>query len=247
VGEGGKSVTKLEDKQTRTTILVYPDGGSDLIVAMSVLKKGDRFRIETDMIGDHLYGHGKYVWAATSDAYQTGNLGVWGVDAVPAYEVGDVPIKPAPITPELLPEPDPEPKQNESDRPAEPEIGDVVRLRSGSPMMTVVESPAHVEGDEGQVICAWIRDNGRPTRAVFPAVCLKLDRKVATALESNALRTIVRLDGDSAETIVRMDKLVKGDRFRIETDDPEDHLFGKGDEVWVARGDAVASVRAELE
>jgi len=45
--------------------------------------------------------------------------------------------------------------------------GDLVRLRSGGPMMTV----SAVKGD--QVECVWADDNGQPDDATFPADVLQ--------------------------------------------------------------------------
>ena len=195
----------MEDKLARTIILIDPSEtgavGGDMIVAMSALKKGDRFRIETDMLGDDLHGHEKDVWVVTSAPYQTGHYGVWGVEAIPSYEAdaksyqaGDIPIEPAPITPEPLPavaHPDSEPDPGRGERrPAELRVGDVVRLRSGGPLMTVTRRILHTtpkrEPAKDSVTCVWIRDNGRPDEDVFPAACLLVDREAKKPEEASA-------------------------------------------------------------
>ena len=53
------------------------------------------------------------------------------------------------------------------------------------------------------------------------------------------LRTVLRLCA-FAET-VRMSELRKGDRFRMETSDPEDHLFERGAIIYTAASDAMLS------
>lgn len=50
-----------------------------------------------------------------------------------------------------------------------------------------------------------------------------------------ALRTTIRVNADGTETVLgSMGELRKGDRFRIEADDEQDHLYEQGHVVWTA-------------
>jgi uncharacterized protein YodC (DUF2158 family) len=51
---------------------------------------------------------------------------------------------------------------------AQPRIGDLVRVRSGGPLMTVTS----VQGD--QVNCSWFDQNGQSESQNFPVFALKL-------------------------------------------------------------------------
>ena len=55
-------------------------------------------------------------------------------------------------------------------------IGDVVRLKSGGPLMTVVECRERGSTLDGvyRTVCSWIRDGGHSDRASFPPECLDL-------------------------------------------------------------------------
>ena len=53
--------------------------------------------------------------------------------------------------------------------------------------------------------------------------------------DTNNLRLVVRVRDNTA---IRMREIRNGDRFRVETDDPDDHLYGKGGTVFTARADA---------
>jgi uncharacterized protein YodC (DUF2158 family) len=55
----------------------------------------------------------------------------------------------------------------QSSVPVQFEHGELVRLRSGGPLMTV----SAVKGD--QVYCVWTEDRGRPADATFPADVLQ--------------------------------------------------------------------------
>ena len=61
-----------------------------------------------------------------------------------------------------------------------------------------------------------------------------------TAPQTSPYRTVLRLCVGGEETI-EMEELRKGDRFRLVTDDPEDHLFEQGHVVYVAASDSVCN------
>ncbi|MGY4480246.1 DUF2158 domain-containing protein [Bradyrhizobium sp. USDA 3364] len=65
-------------------------------------------------------------------------------------------------TPAVLPQ-----DAGQSNVPVQLERGELVRLRSGGPLMTV----SAVKGD--QVKCVWTEDRGQPADATFPADVLQ--------------------------------------------------------------------------
>lgn len=49
-------------------------------------------------------------------------------------------------------------------------VGDVVRLKSGGPEMTVIEFPlkiAHGENDSSRSICQWFDNDGKKSQGTF--------------------------------------------------------------------------------
>ena len=48
-------------------------------------------------------------------------------------------------------------------------VGDVVRLKSGGPAMTVEEGP----NEDGKVLCMWFEKNGKTAAALFLPSMLK--------------------------------------------------------------------------
>lgn len=179
----------MSDK--RTFIRINPDG-SEWSLPIAELRKGDSFRIETDEPEDHLYGQQKQVWYATADPTKPEG-GVWMVRAKPENgpavfvsmlretneRIEQIErIRRASRAEEKSRLRSVERVDDEDDRLRPFEVGDVVRLRSGGPLMTVVET-THGDNHESKLqrlTCAWIRDNGDVERETFPAPCLLLDR-----------------------------------------------------------------------
>jgi uncharacterized protein YodC (DUF2158 family) len=71
-----------------------------------------------------------------------------------------------PLSPPALSSPISSPCSIESQTTRQLQSGDLVRLRSGGPLMTV----NRIFGD--QVDCSWTDENGQPNDAVFPASVL---------------------------------------------------------------------------
>lgn len=53
------------------------------------------------------------------------------------------------------------------------EIGDVVRLKSGGPLMTVITIQTNADGVPTSANCTWFSDNNKPYVEWFPVAALK--------------------------------------------------------------------------
>jgi hypothetical protein len=81
-----------------------------------------------------------------------------------------------------------------------------------------------------------LRDNGPvPTSRIT-------DTGGLLSIKTSDLRKIFKV-GPDGEVQVRMKDLKKGDKFRIETDDPTDHLFGKKTVVYTAATDGTTDAQ----
>lgn len=82
-------------------------------------------------------------------------------------------------------------------------VGDTVRLRSGGGLMVVTRVVPHAPKSKKRnpmkdgIECRWIRDNGRPSQEMYPAVCLHLDRRA-----KRKSWTAVRVNPDGEEQVV---------------------------------------------
>jgi uncharacterized protein YodC (DUF2158 family) len=72
-------------------------------------------------------------------------------------------------------------------------LGTLVRLKSGGPLMTVVEYPGAAEGKRlGKMVCAWHSDDGMPQRVAYPEIALEF--LVTAEWAERAIETSKRLD-----------------------------------------------------
>lgn len=54
-------------------------------------------------------------------------------------------------------------------------VGDVVRLKSGGPLMTVTSVGSRYEGSEVEAWCTWFKSGNETTTEVFPFPSLKAE------------------------------------------------------------------------